>query len=435
MLLAKILGQTLRDTAVGYYEYLKLLLSRAAVKPVFVKGQAPHLILITWAFPPVVTGGVYRPLSFVRQAASLGWKVTVITGQSTQDTDAAGAYLESKIPDSVSIIRVDKTTRRPSHNWFPQIDGGFINALNLANIKLDIKSPSVILASGPPFCSFVAGFLLSKKLDVPLVLDYRDEWTQCPFDFVDIRRNDLGWEQKCLAHASRILVTTDSFREQIAKEFPHIDCSKVAVVKNGYQSEGESTANKYTKDDELFTLSYLGYSAAHAHPKYFIDTLSKAFEFNPGLKSRVRINFIGKMDAEIKAYLESSGLYDCLSICPQVDKAEALNLMRSSDALLLFNLPDLSRYLPGKLFDYVASGTDVLVFGHGGEIAKALEDADAGVVIPLGDYRKLIDFLDKKRCRTDRISSNKRNEWLRAHDRDHIAAEMMSHLNTILEKK
>ena len=144
-----------------------------------------RLIILTWEFPPQVTGGVYRPLSFARHAAASGWQVEVVCGPAASPPSEAGRYLTSLLPSSVSVTRV--AADQGPHPWpLPKIDGGIINALSLyeAAARIDPGEAGVILASGPPFANFVAGYWLARRTGWRLVLDYRDEWTETPFRFV-----------------------------------------------------------------------------------------------------------------------------------------------------------------------------------------------------------------------------------------------------------
>ena len=60
-------------------------------------------------------------------------------------------------------------------------------------------------------------------------------------------------------------------------------------------------------------------------------------------------------------------------------------MMRKARALLIINEPDLSRFTSGKLFDYVASRTPVLVHGDGGKAARNLRELGTGFVVQTDD--------------------------------------------------
>src|SRR5690606_33567275 len=103
----------------------------------------------------------------------------------------------------------------------------------------DNTRPKVVIATGPPFHSFVAGVLLSRMWRVPLVLDYRDEWTECPFPFVQLGNADHFWERRVNAHADRIVLVTQSQLEHHARAFPNAFANasreRMVVIPNGWE--------------------------------------------------------------------------------------------------------------------------------------------------------------------------------------------------------
>lgn len=429
------------STVAAYSLYLKVLLGRAKPAQVGAKGDANpdrHLILVVWAFPPVVSGGVYRPLSFVQAAVESGWKVTVICGPAPVESDAAGLYLAGRIPESVAVHRISPPKLRPSHNWFPRIDGGFLNALAIADASVQhVGRNTVVLASGPPFSTFVGGLFLSKRLGAPLVLDYRDEWTQCPFDFVTTTGQDDAWESRCLHAASSILVTTRSFVRQIKQAFPFVQDTKLKLIPNGYDPadfvEVSSEGGHGERDDERITIAYLGYLAEHIDPEDFIATFEQTLVLMPELRSRLCLRFVGRRDPIVEAKFRESGLTDLIEFVDQVSKQEAARMMTECDAVLLFNPPRLSRYLPGKLFDYVASGATTLVYGSGGEIQDAVEKSSTGEIVVAGDPRSLGAALKRlSNARPNKVGTE-RLAWLHAHERRQLANQMLEHLEGVLE--
>ena len=56
-----------------------------------------------------------------------------------------------------------------------------------------------------------------------------------------------------------------------------------------------------------------------------------------------------------------------------------------SSALLLFNPPLLARYIPGKAYEYLATGNRVLLYGEGGELDHLLSDYPAAIRVHRGD--------------------------------------------------
>ncbi|MFN4065410.1 MAG: hypothetical protein ACK4JA_14520, partial [Parazoarcus communis] len=111
-----------------------------------------------------------------------------------------------------------------------------------------------------------------------------------------------------------------------------------------------------------------------------------------------------------------------------VDKRTANQLMMESDALLLISAEGLERYLPGKLFDYVASRRPILVAGQPGESANVVKLLHAGLHIR--DASELISALETP-SRWSNPDSPLVSSWLNDHRRDVLAARLFSLLESL----
>jgi hypothetical protein len=191
---------------------------RHAVPPAAPDG--PDVLLLAWFFPPMLSGGTYRPLSLVKHGSELGWRFCVLGGVPRAPTGAPGAHLLAQVPDGTRVIRIEEGRR-----YFFTIDGGLATALDaVAAVKTELGQtvPRAVIASGPPFTMFVAGRFLARWYDVPLVVDYRDEWTESPFEFVKPGRLDGWWERRCLESADLVVFTTESQRDHALTTFPRL---------------------------------------------------------------------------------------------------------------------------------------------------------------------------------------------------------------------
>lgn len=418
--------QILFNTAAAWTRYGRQRL-QCAVGVRRPAADTPHLLLLAWLFPPTISGGVYRPLSFVRHAASQGWKVTVVAGPVGDTVGEAGAYLASQLPDSVQVLRLPAGHEVVSHSAFPRIDGGFMRVLQTVDL---VRSrcetvPSVVLASGPPFHNFAAGWMLAQHYRAPLVLDYRDEWTECPFSFVQIGNADLGWERRCLQSAAAVLMTSDSFIQHALTRFPGLRADKVHKVMNGWEpGDAPRAPPAAIRGQHPVEIAYLGMLGDHTPTDSLLADLGAVVEQSPALAQDLVLHFVGQRSVQAERQLAGFAHARMLRLGDQVPKPEAARIMGQASALLLINEPTLARYIPGKLFDYIASGTPVLVYGEGGESARIVQELHAGRVVAAGDkdaLRRAIQDLAAGQVTTD---AAKAATWLAEHTR-HRAAERM----------
>jgi glycosyltransferase involved in cell wall biosynthesis len=246
----------------------------------------------------------------------------------------------------------------------------------------------------------MAGYYLRREFGCGLVLDYRDEWTECPFDFVMPGTSDRSWEERCLRAADRVVFTTRSQLEHQLEVFKGLSYGKCAVIPNGWGAddslaEGPPSAPVGKAGSARYDLSFIGTSGSWTMPGAFLEVLDQVLRRRPDLGQTLRLRFIGRKCEGAIDQLKHFSYQETLDVIEEVPQPAALQMMRSSAALLLLNEPRLSRYLPGKLYEYIAARRPVLVFGEGGEVAGLIRRLGAGVVVPKNNPAALEHAIDR----------------------------------------
>lgn len=426
--------KTLIHTASVHADVLRLTASHAGGAPHPHRGSR-HMGLVSWYLPPHTNAGTFRPASWLRYAHAFGWRVTAVGSAVPAAERAIGAELLAKVHPSHHLIEFQRSGRSPSWRLTPEVDGGFVNAVDLANAMvraLGDEPPDVVVATGPPFCTFIAGYIAARHWRRPLVLDYRDEWTLCPFDFVSKGRSDRHWEVKSLRQAATVLYTTDSMRQHAIDQFPEVDLArKSAVVANGTEVDDFQPAWSQPPGAASmpFELVHVGALAGHTPPNTFLQVLTDGMARGIDPLDRLRVKFVGRRSREADAALDSTPCRHAITLVEQVSKREAIRHMQSAQALLLIADKDLERYMPSKLFDYVAAGRPILVFGHEGEAASAVQKLGVGVRCdPATGAAGLASALQLL-CRIDLQSrASAVDAWLRQHRRDQLAKQFFDTL-------
>ncbi len=407
------------------------------------KSLSKNMLLLTWEFPPQVTGGVYRPTSWTKYAGDANWAVTVLCSQSEGSPSAAGTYLEHSIPQEVKIQRIYDQSKGP-HPWpLPCIDGGLRNALNVyetARTLMDTQQSGVLVASGPPFHNFVAAMWLAKQYGWSLVLDYRDEWNESPFTFVHKDQPNLMLEKRCLQAADLVVFTTESQRTHAIESFSELNPKKCVVVYNGWEPNDfvvktriDSSTLALNNDNSIIKIAYLGNFGPMANPQNFLTALSKVLDQSPLLKDRIKFLCIGYKSPEALEQLSHFKYQNVLELIDQLPKQEACQIMKSVDLLLILNPLPIQRYIQGKLYEYIASGTPVLVFGKGGEMADIVATLDAGIVVDSQDESELSKVFKTFNPQTHPQKSAKIDQWLKSRQRNKLASDMFGQLDKLIQ--
>lgn len=422
--------QTLMDTGVMGAAWLKLELPSIRGKH---SSSGRHLALFARALPPHSGAGVYRPLSLIQYGIRRGWAIDAFHGESDHKHRAAGEELLARVPTGAKLHVVGSSHSEPSYRFFPRVDGGFTNALEFARqaiATLESNPPDYVLASGPPFFAFVAALFTARHFRVPLILDYRDEWTECPFDFVTKDGSDRAWERRCLRRADAVLFTTRSHLEHQLAVFPELDARKTHLVPNGWEpadftSSEHDVAVDGSDETRPFVIAHVGNLAGHTAPNDFFESFERLLADDPEARARVRVQLTGQRGPNADNVIRRFKFPDAIQADGHVGKREANRRMQQSDVLLLIAHADLQRYLPGKLFDYLAARRPVLVFGERGEASDLVERLGVGVLCHPGSATELRDALVRL-SKLD-MSSNEDivNAWLAEHRREILAGRML----------
>jgi len=427
----------LSDTFRLFYRITKMEIFTS--RQLNIKNTARKKVLVLASrLPPDISGGVYRPISWAKYAQANDWNLDFLTVKIPLPHTSAGKHLQKQIPQNCNIHYVDENPITPSWTLSVRIDGNYATALDAVNTAIKIyqkEKPTAIIATGPSFDFFVTGYYLSRIFKIPLILDYRDEWSENPFSFVIQGNANRFWEKRCLNQATAVVFTTKSMQKHQVNQF-NINLQKIHVIYNGWEPDEHVVLPNAKTSSSSLTLMYSGVLSKATLPGEFLADIEQIIhdqKINNTLNStQLMIQFIGKRTVEAVNQIESFKYQKNLNIEGFLPRDIANQKMSEANALLLFTSEDMKRYLPGKLFDYIASGKPVLVHGEYGEAARIVESLDAGYFVPTGNIIKLVEVL--KRIQSDSLenkNSSKKDQWLQQHSRKEMATSLFSLLNSI----
>ena len=130
-----------------------------------------------------------------------------------------------------------------------------------------------------------------------------------------------------------------------------------------------------------FTLSYIGVLEQLRNPDILWETLNDLVQENADFKRDFELKFVGRLDDKILQKIESSALKSNLTNLGYQTHDVALKHMQDSSVLLITNFPQESSkgIIPGKIFEYLATGKTILSFGpKDADVEKILNETKAG---------------------------------------------------------
>jgi glycosyltransferase involved in cell wall biosynthesis len=256
---------------------------------------------------------------------------------------------------------------------FPDEYVGWVPFAVRRGVRLHGVRPfDLILSSGPPWSSFVVGTILSERLGIPHVADYRDPWTvHEPGKFPSrlIRRLSVRYERRMVERAAMILANTEAARELLSQAFgPEIN-RKVRVVRNGYDPE---VYERVAREDRLaeaqtgaskFRLVHAGlfYSTRHMGPLLrAMHRLRAEGVISPERFELISYGALLKADRFLVRELQLQGM---VSEQPYLPYNALLGELRRSTMNLLVIGASHWPQVPAKLYDYLMAERPMFCIG------------------------------------------------------------------------
>ncbi len=398
-----------------------------------IDASPQKVLIVTYYWPPSGGSGVQRWLKFVKYLPQFGWTPHVYTPENPsfeirddtllRDIPKEAIIIKrpiwepyhllkafSKLTGAKPVRQIDmvsagkKSTFQKITSWVrgnifvpdPRViwvepSVKFLKKYIRAN---DIKT---VVTTGPPHSLHLIGLELKKKIPgIKWVADFRDPWSE--WDLLDTlslssfaRKEHKKLERKVLTRADRVLTIAQFHVARLEV----LGGRSVDLLTNGFDDDDFGTIVR-TKTSK-FTIRHIGQVDELRDPRPFMNVAralgSKSQEFAEG----TQIEFIGPVNAGFRKYVSDDAILSKMTSFVEPLQHDALvSLYGSTDMqlLILAHTALAPGNLPGKFFEYLASGN--FIFGIGpveGDAAAILKEARAGIMIERGDEQGMTTAL------------------------------------------
>lgn len=370
------------------------------------------VLIITYYWPPAGGPGVQRWLKFAKYLPENGWTPTVFTPENPSypiidDTlaDEVSKDLEiirTKIWEPYQLAEIfGKDNKKfkagqfdvgKNQNWKSKLSIWVRGNFFIPDARVFWVKPSVkylkkylkenhfdaIVTTGPPHSLHLIGLELKKTFPkLTWVADFRDPWTEISYykhlkltQAADKKHRKL--EKQVFEGADIILATSYTDAENFRKNGANAFC-----ITNGF--DGMATGNRAR--NQKFTLSYIGVLEQLRNPEILWNVLEDLVKSEPEFRSHFELKFVGRMDDKILSHISTLELNKHVRNMGYINHAASQKEMLTSDLLLITNFPnDQSRgIIPGKIFEYLATGNSILSFGpKESDVRSILTETGAG---------------------------------------------------------
>lgn len=393
------------------------------------------ILIITYYWPPAGGPGVQRWLKFAKYLPEFGWKPIIYTPENPS-YPLLDESLMKDVPDDLEIVRtkiwepyqlaekLNKSNKKfkagqfdvgSNQSWKSKLSiwvrGNFfipdarvfwVNpSTKFLEQYLKINNIETIVTSGPPHSMHLIGLNLKKKFpDLKWIADFRDPWTEISYykhlkltNRSDKKHRQLEYE--VFKNADITLATSYTDAENFRKNGANAFC-----ITNGFdETDSNPQTLQPSNSPTQFTLSYIGVLEQLRNPENLWKALDNLVKNNSDFAENFNLKFVGRIDDKILEVIEKSSLKNHIQNLGYVSHDKAVDEMAKSSLLLITNFPNDSSkgIIPGKIFEYLATGKQIISFGpNEADVSKILDETKAGKHFGYNDSREIENFILEK---------------------------------------
>jgi len=429
--------------------------------------EMKKILILSYHFPPDAAVGAIRAAKFAKYLPEFGWEPYVLTvkpryyngldQERMADTpvsmnvfttgiwpDPGVIYMwlkrwlyrllgkrrvfEAKVrtyspPDQPNAESIAGALRRLVRSLLVVADGelGWVPPATLKALLLMRRLKITCLyTSGPPHAAHVAGLTIKLLQSTRWIADFRDPWTlgieRPAFMSSTLADGIEAWlEGHVVKHADKVISVTDRMTQAFIARYTSVDKAKFVTLPNGYDPEDLQTVQVLTNNCK-FRVSYLGTFYFGRTPADFLKAVRALINEGILAPNDLDIRFIGHCrhinGQSVEEMINEQGLLSVVQILDPLPYLDALREMVASDVLLLF-APNQPHQVPGKTFEYLASGADIIAFTSEGATADLLKDEAQGFIVEPNSLEHIKRALEqcyrrykmKRHCRLSSLSS------------------------------
>jgi glycosyltransferase involved in cell wall biosynthesis len=356
------------------------------------------VLIIAYYWPPSGGSGVQRWLKFVKYLPQFGVTPYVFTPENPS-FDMRDESLLKDVPPEAEVIHFpiwepygigkkisgQYVSNTPTSN---SASGGFVKGvmtwlrgnLLFPDPRIFWVRPSVqflenflrdnqidiVITTGPPHSVHLIGQRLkTKNPKLKWIADFRDPWSEwgmlLSFKLTSwAKRIHQRLERKVLTSADRVITITPFYVEQLNR----LSGRPVDLITNGFDEDDFRELK--IEPTKKFVIRHIGVVNPACDPRPFMNALKALAERNVEFKNQTELVFTGQVNADFLGFVKADSTLSAITIFqPSVAHQEIVKLLGRSSVLLLVltGYKDGEGFLPGKLFEYFATGIPIISTG------------------------------------------------------------------------
>lgn len=366
------------------------------------------ILIVAYVFPPIAYAGTYRTLRFCRELSRMGYNIWLLTIKEQPDIDNDFSLIRSLPPElrvvrtpTIDPWRVYQKIKRKLLMWRVSklLDKAMSTLLFLINqpdhmimwvpfavikgyLVMRKEKIKTVYTTSPPHSEQLIGWLLKKITGCKWIADLRDP----VFDNVASvswgvieKRVHMWLERIIIKNADCVVCNTRKAKEAMEVRYPG---KRTVVIHNSFDEHDfkDLIEKKYSK----FTIAHIGSIYHFRKVDSFFEAIKKLDEKGVINPERFQVLFVGLNDKSVCENARKYRINRYIDVRDIVPHDEALKIMSRSHLLLLIKGfgPNSAGQIPGKLFEYLATGNRVLCIApRNCEAAEIIEMTAAGEIV------------------------------------------------------
>jgi glycosyltransferase involved in cell wall biosynthesis len=383
------------------------------------------VLIIAYYWPPSGGSGVQRWLKFVKYLPQNGWKPIVVVPENAE-YPVLDKTLEKEIPAEAEIVKIPiwepyslfkKITGRKKEEkvnnglFFDEKKQSLTTKLSLwirgnlfipdprvfwvkpaAKKIIDLipeLQPDFIITTGTPHSiHLIARKIKAKFPEIPWLADLRDPWSDLDMlesfyasTYAKNRHKKL--EHQTLSAANVVTTVTPTWTKELQSSIP----TPVVCITNGFDKKDFSNYT-FTKQDD-FVISHIGIINSYRNPDPLWKALEELCIENENFRNKLKLRIIGITDEALQNNINQyPTLKQKVSITGYIPHDKViLEYQKSSCLLLLLNNSKNSLgHIPGKFFEYLATGKPILAIApSNSDVASIINENKIGFASAFDD--------------------------------------------------
>jgi len=359
--------------------------------------MAVRLLYINQNFVNNNQSGNTRPVRILSTFLNRGFKVDVLTGLTGYLDDIRQSSTDTPVIEKDGQLTVHRLAVSCRKSQLHNRSLSYLRFLTKAIQYLPrIKKIDVIYATSPPLPQVILSVLASWWRKVPLIFEIRDIWPAFLVENGLLRSRLLikamEWiEAFMYRYADYCIPVSPPFAAYLTElGVPENRITTIPTGGDPVYSQMNPAEGTYWRKEHALNGKFIVIYTGSFHQYYNLELVLRAAEELAESRPDIHWVFAGNGRDRLKIQ-HAADQYDTIHYLGLIPKKEMYRLYLAADVGLvtLAPLPLMQTVIPGKLFDYLASGTPVLslVGGQTGAIIKA---ANAGVVLERPEKQGII---------------------------------------------